>query len=59
MYGCSGGGHVWLLSGGHVWLLLGGVCMVAPGEGGMGYDDIRRYDQRAGGTHPTGMPPCS
>ena len=58
MRGCSGGcawllwGGAWLLWGVHVWLLLGGgACM--------GYDEIRRYDQWAGGTHPTGMHSCS
>ena len=51
------GGGVWLLQGacivapgGHVWLLPGGVCM--------GYDEIWRYDQWAGSTHPTGMHSC-
>ena len=43
--GCCRGGHAWLLLGGHAWLLLG--CM--------GYDEIWRYDQWAGGMHPTGM----
>ena len=32
--------------------------MVAPGGACMGYDEIRRYDQRAGGMHPTGMHSC-
>ena len=50
MHGCSGGGHAWLL--------LGGACVVAPGGACMGYDEIRRYDQWAGGTHPTGMHSC-
>ena len=50
MHGCSGGGHVWLLPG---W-----ACMVAPRGACMGYDEIRRYDQWAGGTHPTGMHSC-
>ena len=70
--GCLGG-HAWLLrgcvcgcswgvcmvaleggmhgcSGGCAWLLLGGACMR--------YDEIWRYDQWAGGTHPTGMHSC-
>ena len=66
------GGHAWLLPGGHAWLLRGGVrgcsgggcawlflggCMVARGEC-MGYDEIWRYGQWAGGTHPTGMHSC-
>ena len=58
MYGCSRGacmialkgGHARLLLGRHVWLLLGDSCV--------GYDEIRRYDQWAGGTHPTGMHSC-
>ena len=67
------GGHAWLLPGGHVWLLPGGCvvaprgCVVAarghawllPGGACMGYDEIRRYDQWAGGTHPTGMHSCT
>ena len=37
----------------------GGACRVAPGGGAcMGYDEIWRYDQLAGGTHPTGMHSC-
>ena len=51
-------GGAWLLWGacmvdsmGHAWLLPGGACM--------GYDEIWRYDQLAGGTHPTGMHSCS
>ena len=67
------GGHVWLIwggmrgwSGGHAWL-LGGMCMVDPGDvhgcsGGhacVGYDEIRRYGQWAGSTHPTGMHSCT
>ena len=59
-------GHVWLLLGGmHVWLLPGGMCgccwgacMVAPRGACMGYNEIWRYDQWAGGTHPTGMHSC-
>ena len=62
---CPHGGHAWLLHG---------VCVVAP-RGGMrgccwgdawllwgacmGYDEIQRYDQWAGGTHPTGMHSCT
>ena len=68
--GCSGG-HAWLLWGacmvawGHAWLLPGGVCMVArwmcmvaPGGACVGYNEIWRYDQWAGGMHPTGMHSC-
>ena len=73
VHGCSRGhawllgGHAWLLPGGHAWLLWGacmvaprGACMVALGGGGscVGYDEIRRYGQWAGGTHPTGMHSC-
>ena len=56
------GGHAWLLWGACVvaprgaWLLWGG-CMVALGAC-VGYDEIRRYGQWAGGTHPTGMHSC-
>ena len=46
MRGCSRWGACMVAPGGCVWLLLGGC---------MGYDKIRRYNQRAGGTHPTGM----
>ena len=62
MCGCSRGGHAWLLGGcmvslgGCAWLLPG-VCVVAPGAC-MGYDEICRYGQWAGGTHPTGMHSC-
>ena len=56
VHGCSRG-HAWLLwlvhgcSQGHAWLLPGrGACV--------GYDEIRRYDQWAGGTHSTGMHSC-
>ena len=52
------GGCAWLLRGGHAWLLLGGACVVARGGACMGYDEIRRYGQWAGGTHPTGMHSC-
>ena len=57
---CPRGGRVWLLRGaGCAWLVRGGVCMVAPGGGAcVGYDEIRRYGQWAGGTHPTGMHSC-
>ena len=56
VHGCSGGmcGCSW------------GACMVAPGGcmvalGGVcvGYDEIQRYDQWVGSTHPTGMHSCS
>ena len=70
MCGCSGGACVVALGGmhgcsrGHAWLLPGGmrgfsgVCMVAPGGACMGYHEIWRYGQWAGGTHPTGMHSC-
>ena len=60
MCGCSGG-HAWLLRGacvvapGGVCGCSGGACMVALGGACVGYDEIRRYGQWAGGTHPTGM----
>ena len=70
MHGCQGvcmaKGGAWLLGGvcgcwGHVWwrgcAWWSGVCVVK-GGGCMGYDEIRRYDQWAGGTHPTGMHSC-
>ena len=49
VHGCPGGGHAWLLRG---------ACMVAPRGACMGYDEIRRYNQWAGGMHPTGMHSC-
>ena len=62
MHGCWGACMV--TPRGHAWLLLG-VCVVAAGgmhgcsKGAcMGYDEIRRYDQGAGGVHPTGMHSC-
>ena len=70
MHGCSKGGHAWLFWGACVVALGGmhgcsrGVCMVALGGhawllwGGMGYDEIRRYGQWVGGTHPPGMHSC-
>ena len=36
----------------------GGACVVAPGGGGVMRYEIQRYDQWAGGTHPTGMHSC-
>ena len=59
MHGCSWGGCV-VAPGGCAWLLLGGgACVVAPGEGAcVGYNEIRRYDQSAGGTYPIGMHSC-
>ena len=51
VHGCSRGGGMCGCSGGHAWLLWGGGACV-------GYDEIRRYDQWAGGTHPTGMHSC-
>ena len=64
-------GGAWLLTGGcvvapgGVYGCLGGACMVAPwgcawllGGACMGYDNIRRYGQWAGSTHPTGMHSC-
>ena len=55
------GGHVWggmhSCSWGGVCGCSRGACMVSPG-GCMGYEEIRRYDQWAGGTHPTGMHSC-
>ena len=50
MRGCSGGACV---------VAPGGACVVALGGACMGYDEIRRLDQWAGGTHPTGMHSCS
>ena len=65
MHVCSGGaGHVWLLQGacmvapGGMRGCSGGVCVVAAGGACIGYDEIRRYDPWAGGTHPTGMHSC-
>ena len=72
MHGCSRG-HVWLLWGGMRGCSQGGMhgcsqgvcvvaprgaCVVAPRGACMGYDEIRRYNQWAGGTHPTGMHSC-
>ena len=69
----AAGGHAWLLRGGvhgrswggacvvaprgGAWLLRGGVCGCSRGAC-VGYDDIRRYGQWAGGAHPTGMHSC-
>ena len=50
VHGCSRGGMCGC-SGGHAWLLPGGACV--------GYDEILRYGQWAGSTHPTGMHSCS
>ena len=72
VHGCRGarmvaGGHVWLPGGMHGCrgCMHGcqGAYMVAGGmhvEGGacVGYDEIWRYDQSAGSTHPTGMHSC-
>ena len=59
MCGCSWGGmRGCSRRGGHVWLLPGGACVVARGGACVGYDEIQRYGQWAGGTHPTGMHSC-
>ena len=67
------GGCVWLLgecvvAGGGVrgcWgvCMVKGACMAKGGHawwkgGCVGYDEIRKYDQWAGGKHPTGMHSC-
>ena len=63
MHGCSGGMHgcsrggVCGCSGGHAWLLWGGMCGCSRGAC-VGYNEIRRYGQWAGGMHPTGMHSC-
>ena len=49
MDGCSQGGGCMVAPRGHAWLLWG-ACM--------GYNKIWRYNQLAGGTHPTGMHSC-
>ena len=63
MHGCLGacmapGGHAWwrgcAWQRGHAWQR--GACMVRVAW--VGYDEIRRYDQWAGGTHPTGTHSC-
>ena len=38
--------------------MVKGGCMAKGGGACMGYDEIRKYDQCAGGTHPTGMHSC-
>ena len=63
MHGCWG--HAWLLGGMHgergACMANGGVwqrgACVAKGVC-VGYDEIQRYDQLAGGTHPTGIHSC-
>ena len=60
------GGRAWLLPGGGMCGYSWGACVVALGGvhgcygGGacVGYDEIWRYDQLAGDTHPTGIHSC-
>ena len=57
MHGCSGGGVHGCCQGGMRGCCQG-VCMVAARGVCVGYDEIRRYYQWGGATHPTGMHSC-
>ena len=61
--GCSWGWHAWLLQGACMVAPWGcgcswGPCVVAARVVCVGYEEIWRYDQWAGSTHPTGMHSC-